>query len=44
VAGYAGIAQAIEAQCAQATEDDQIIIFGSFYTVAQALLWLESRV
>jgi len=44
VAGYADIAQAIEAQCAQATEDDQIIIFGSFYTVAQALLWLESRV
>lgn len=41
VASYATIAQAIEAQCAQATEDDQIIIFGSFYTVAQALLWLE---
>lgn len=40
VASYAGIAQAIEAQCAQATEDDQIIIFGSFYTVAEALLWL----
>lgn len=41
VASYANIAQAIEGQCAQATEDDQIIIFGSFYTVAEALLWLE---
>lgn len=40
VASYADIAQAIEAQCAQATENDQIIIFGSFYTVAEALLWL----
>lgn len=41
VASYATIAEAIEAQCAQASEDDQIIIFGSFYTVAEALLWLE---
>ena len=30
VASYATIAQAIEAQCAQAAENDQIIIFGSF--------------
>ncbi|MDY0248869.1 MAG: bifunctional tetrahydrofolate synthase/dihydrofolate synthase [Pseudomonas sp.] len=41
VTSYATIAQAIEAQCAQASEQDQIIVFGSFYTVAEALLWLE---
>ena len=40
VMAYQSIAQAIEAQCAQATEDDQIIIFGSFFTVAEALKWL----
>lgn len=40
---YENIAQAIEAQCSQATADDQIIIFGSFYTVAEALLWLEQQ-
>lgn len=40
---YETIAQAIEAQCSQATADDQIIIFGSFYTVAEALLWLEQQ-
>jgi dihydrofolate synthase/folylpolyglutamate synthase len=43
VSGYADIAQAIKAQCRQATEDDLIIIFGSFYTVTEALLWLERR-
>ncbi len=43
VASYDNIAQAIEAQCSQATADDQIIIFGSFYTVAEALLWLERQ-
>ena len=43
VASYENIAQAIEAQCSQATADDQIVIFGSFYTVAQALLWLEQQ-
>ena len=40
VIAYPSIAQAIEAQCSQATEDDQIIIFGSFFTVAEALKWL----
>ncbi len=40
VMAYQSIAQAIEVQCAQATEDDQIIIFGSFFTVAEALKWL----
>lgn len=40
VTAYQNIAQAIEAQCTKATEDDQIIIFGSFFTVAEALKWL----
>lgn len=40
VTAYQSIAQAIEAQCMQAAEDDQIIIFGSFFTVAEALKWL----
>lgn len=37
------IATAIEAQCAVADEHDQIVIFGSFFTVAQALQWLAAR-
>lgn len=41
VTGYASIAQAISAQCQQASADDQIIVFGSFFTVAEALKWLE---
>lgn len=41
VTSYASIAEAIEAQCTQANENDQIIVFGSFYTVADAILWRE---
>ena len=41
---YQNIAQAIEGQCAEAKEDDQVIIFGSFFTVAEALKWLEQNV
>lgn len=41
VSSYTSIAEAIEAQCMQAVTEDQIVIFGSFYTVAEALLWLE---
>lgn len=37
------VAQAIEAQCAAATVDDQIVIFGSFFTAAEALKWLEKQ-
>lgn len=43
VMAYPSIAAAIEAQCALATEDDQIVIFGSFFTVAEALKWLTTR-
>lgn len=36
-----GIAQALEQQCEQAGENDEIVLFGSFYCVAQALAWLD---
>lgn len=40
VAAYADIAAALEAQLQQATETDEILLFGSFYCVAEALEWL----
>jgi dihydrofolate synthase/folylpolyglutamate synthase len=40
VTSYPGVAQALEAQCAHATADDEIVLFGSFYCVAEALEWL----
>ncbi len=43
VASYASVAAALEAQCAQATADDEILLFGSFYCVAEALEWLARR-
>ncbi|MFP3408046.1 bifunctional tetrahydrofolate synthase/dihydrofolate synthase [Pseudomonas sp. HN2-3] len=40
VKSYASVDAALEGQCAQATADDQILLFGSFFCVAQALEWL----
>ncbi|WP_122425742.1 bifunctional tetrahydrofolate synthase/dihydrofolate synthase [Pseudomonas viridiflava] len=40
VKSYQSIASALEAQCAHATPDDEILLFGSFYCVAEALDWL----
>jgi dihydrofolate synthase/folylpolyglutamate synthase len=40
VTSHPSIAQALEAQCADATADDEIVLFGSFYCVAEALEWL----
>jgi dihydrofolate synthase/folylpolyglutamate synthase len=40
VTSYPDIAQALEAQCAHATVDDEIVLFGSFYCVADGLEWL----
>jgi len=40
VASYQSVALALEAQCAHATADDEILLFGSFYCVAEALEWL----
>ena len=40
VASYASVEQALEAQCDLATADDEILLFGSFYCVGEALEWL----
>lgn len=40
VKSYPSIALALEAQCAHATPDDEILLFGSFYCVSEALEWL----
>lgn len=39
-ASYPSIAAALDAQCGQAGEDDEVLVFGSFYCVAEALEWL----
>jgi dihydrofolate synthase/folylpolyglutamate synthase len=31
---------ALGAQCAQAADGDEVLVFGSFYCVAEALDWL----
>ncbi|WP_144966441.1 bifunctional tetrahydrofolate synthase/dihydrofolate synthase [Pseudomonas sp. DE0010] len=41
VKSYASVDAALEGQCANATADDQILLFGSFFCVAQALEWLQ---
>ena len=43
VKSYASIDAALEGQCAQATADDQILLFGSFFCVGQAPEWLERQ-
>ncbi|MFJ7884083.1 bifunctional tetrahydrofolate synthase/dihydrofolate synthase [Pseudomonas sp. NPDC096917] len=43
VAPYDSIDAALEAQCERATAQDEILLFGSFFCVAQALEWLERR-
>lgn len=40
VAAYADVQAALQAQCEQATSGDEILVFGSFYCVAEALDWL----
>jgi len=40
VKSYASVDAALEGQCAQATAGDQILLFGSFFCVAEALEWL----
>lgn len=40
---HADIAAALEAQCAKATADDEVLVFGSFYSVADALGWLAEQ-
>jgi dihydrofolate synthase/folylpolyglutamate synthase len=43
VTSYDSVAAALEGQCGQATSDDEIVLFGSFYCVAEALEWLARR-
>jgi dihydrofolate synthase/folylpolyglutamate synthase len=43
VTSYASVADALEGQCALATAEDEILLFGSFYCVAEALEWLARR-
>lgn len=43
VGEYASIEQALDAQCAKAAPDDEVLVFGSFYCVAAALGWLEQQ-
>lgn len=38
---HGDVGQALQAQCEQAAEGDEILLFGSFYCVAEALEWLE---
>jgi len=40
VTSYSSIALALDAQCAKATADDEILLFGSFYSVAEGLEWM----
>jgi dihydrofolate synthase/folylpolyglutamate synthase len=41
VASCATIAEALELQCGRASAGDEIVLFGSFYCVAEALEWLD---
>ncbi|MDD1016637.1 bifunctional tetrahydrofolate synthase/dihydrofolate synthase [Pseudomonas rubra] len=43
VQSYASVAQALEGQCEQATADDEILLFGSFFCVGEALQWLDRQ-
>ncbi|WP_244868303.1 hypothetical protein [Pseudomonas sp. Cab53] len=43
VQSYGSVAAALEGQCAAATADDEILLFGSFFCVAEALQWLARR-
>ena len=40
---YPDVASALQAQCEQARADDEILVFGSFYCVAEALQWLAGQ-
>jgi len=38
---YSTVCEALDAQCDQAVAGDEILLFGSFYCVAEALDWLD---
>ena len=37
------VAEALLVQCGRASENDEILVFGSFYCVAEALEWLDQQ-
>ncbi len=41
--GCSSVAEALLVQCGRASEDDEILVFGSFYCVAEALEWLSQQ-
>lgn len=43
VSTHASLMQALESQCEKAGEQDEILLFGSFYCVAEALQWIATR-
>ncbi|MDE1165711.1 MAG: bifunctional tetrahydrofolate synthase/dihydrofolate synthase [Pseudomonas sp.] len=43
VASYGSVALALEGQCDQATAEDEILLFGSFFCVGEALEWLSQH-
>lgn len=43
VQSYASVASALEGQCAQAAAGDEILLFGSFFCVGEALQWLSRQ-
>jgi dihydrofolate synthase/folylpolyglutamate synthase len=43
VKSHPSVDAALEGQCVQATADDQILLFGSFFCVGEALAWLERQ-
>lgn len=43
VSAWSSLAAALQAQCNAAHPDDEILVFGSFYAVTEALAWLASR-
>jgi len=43
VSEHADVCAALEAQCERALPGDEIVLFGSFYTVSEALDWLNRR-
>ncbi|MNT62842.1 Bifunctional protein FolC [compost metagenome] len=43
VKSYSSVAAALDGQCALATADDEILLFGSFFCVGEALQWLDRQ-
>lgn len=43
VQGCGSVAEALLVQCGRASEGDEILVFGSFYCVAEALEWLDQQ-